>query len=446
MINTSDIKSNTFIGFRRPMPSKLQSWFTKSYFFLILIIIFCLSGVLEMVTGGMYRQSFAILLLIPLFFVYAPRFDAVFVIAPLLVVSVFFSALLGNSTLSNILLFARGPISAYLVYHVVCGWISSHPANIKLLWRFLFVVGVIQLPVIFLQRIFWREMAAYISDGLSWAVDAGFGTFPVKSDYSMSFFLVILILVLMYSNAGSLSQRCRWFLLVFYSFTVLGANSQIAQIALLTIWFVYLLTHIKFQIIMTTALAMVLIILTLSRLQEVGLIPIDFSVTFREVQTQLAGETDRRGNFSRGATLRFFLTEPVDWFGKGPGFYYDVVNRQIEGMDIQGHLLTYYAETGIVGLILSYSLLWVMARPFVVRNSIRFRMMSFLAFLSISIMSLTSYVLNQLPMTSIYMLAIATVYSEHSYLRKPASILRNVHELQEVSNPILNDSRIDVVV
>ena len=262
------------------------------------------------------------------------------------------------------------------------------------------------MPVVILQTVSWQQMIPYMPDGALQKVDAGFGTFPVKTDFAMTFFLSMLILVLLFQGKTLVSPKRRYFLLGWYTLTILVANSQIMHIALILIWTIYILSHLRPQVILWGMIGIVILSTAIIVLQQTEWMPLDLSVTFSTLQDQLQGRISG-GNYSRGSVFYNFFSQQIDWIGKGPGYYYSVVNRKVEGLDIHGHLLTYYAEVGLIGLVISYMLLWFIAKPIrISKTSIYLSWAAITSFLIIFILSSTSYVLNQLSIVSVYILTL----------------------------------------
>ena len=396
---------NTIILPLLPGALSIRFSLTNAIFFSYILLVFLLSGFLEMLSGGIYRQSHAIILVVILSFFYKPRFNMASILALFLSGQIVLSGVIGYSSGEDIVLFLRGPIFVLLTYHAINGWLRNHTQDVEKLWVILFGIGVLQLPIIILQTVFWQQMTAYIPGGVS-NVDVGFGTFPVKADYSMTFFLGMLVFVLLFGGVKLANQKWRYFLLVWYTLTVLVANSQVMQLALILLWIVYILFHLRPQFILFSLVGIAVLSIAIFVLRQNEWMPLSLSATFSALQDQIQGNVNT-GGFSRGATFYELFSTQIDWIGKGPGYYYSVLNRQVVGLDIQGHLLTYYAEIGMIGLLISYALLWSIAKPvYINKRSIYLNVSASTTFLVIVILSSTSYVLNQLPILSIYILAL----------------------------------------
>jgi hypothetical protein len=104
---------------------------------------------------------------------------------------------------------------------------------------------------------------------------------------------------------------------------------------------------------------------------------------------QDSGDLDafKSGEYNRTAAVLYYINQPIKWFGDGPGKYFDVKTRERE-LGNTGHVFTIYSEAGLIGLLLSYLIIYYMTR--VCRN----KLIANLYFVTILILSFTSNVLG----------------------------------------------------
>jgi hypothetical protein len=106
--------------------------------------------------------------------------------------------------------------------------------------------------------------------------------------------------------------------------------------------------------------------------------------TFRESGSMEAFKT---GAYSRNAAILYYLNQPLKWFGDGPGAYFDVTNREYV-LGNRGQVFSFYAEIGIIGLIISYLILFQISRNCPNKTIANFY------FFSICMLSITSDILS----------------------------------------------------
>src|SRR4051812_30543520 len=83
-------------------------------FWVIFVLVFCLSGVLTVVTHQIYRAALMSLLVAPLILYYGFRTNWVFVAYALLTLVVFASAIVNHSSIFQIIEFSRTLVFSYL--------------------------------------------------------------------------------------------------------------------------------------------------------------------------------------------------------------------------------------------------------------------------------------------------------------------------------------------
>jgi hypothetical protein len=84
-----------------------------------------------------------------------------------------------------------------------------------------------------------------------------------------------------------------------------------------------------------------------------------FSIT-ANLNTQKS-TTFQSGGYGRGAAFAYYLNQDLKWFGDGPSKYYDPVTKGYV-LGNTGHILTFYAEVGLLGLVCSYIVFYFMQR------------------------------------------------------------------------------------
>ena len=96
------------------------------------------------------------------------------------------------------LLFTRVLVFSFLIYVLVRVAVSRD--NAARVYRWCLSLAIVQLPIVLIQRLLYESMPTAIKVSVS-RVDFGFGTFNLKGDAAMSFF-VTMVVSLSYSTAG----------------------------------------------------------------------------------------------------------------------------------------------------------------------------------------------------------------------------------------------------
>lgn len=388
-------------------------------FWMIFLLSCFLTRILDVALLGLFRTGAVVLLSSAMFVVY--RFKLVN--RTLLFIVTVFGALIALSAIVNhrgliqFIAFFRIPVTAYLIYFVAYSYLKNK-ARVEKVLRLMYVVGCIQLPVLVVQRLAYPFLPDRLITGAGLALlssdDFGTGTF--QGDGAMTFFLLTLLILLLFWNQVTSIVKRKWLLAFWFSVTVLAGNSQIQHITLALIWVVFLVFRFNPKIFIGVTALFMIVFFVLGWLWQTGILtftPIEHTVerigavvrsvtspVFRQMQIErfLAG-----GHARAGATY-YFLSQPIKWIGDGPGIYYNTVTRE-RTLGTWGHVYTFYAEVGLIGLVLSMLLFFIMAFPLTTyQTKIRLQigMVPMMVFIAMTILSLAKYPMNNTPMIFTY--------------------------------------------
>lgn len=331
---------------------------TRAIFWIVFVLVFLLSGLLSMLDIIPYRMGVVSFLVLPLFLIHKIRWDRVLISYALLALVVAFSALLNNSSPTELFLFMRTLIFSYLVYFLVN--VSISEKNVAWVIRLCVWIGVIQFPIVFLQQMLFERLPAWLLDGVS-KTDFDFGTFNFKGDAPMAFFLILIVIFLLFNRQRRYIIKHRFFVVVWLTLTVLFMNSQVNKIIIMGVWLVYIFYRLNPKRILyfCATLAIVLGLMAATGILQPIVQELRYSIT-TNINTQKT-TTFQSGGYGRGAAFAYYLSQDIKWFGDGPSKYYDPVTRGYV-LGNTGHILTFYAEVGLLGTVLSYITFYFMQR------------------------------------------------------------------------------------
>ena len=261
------------------------------------------------------------LLVLPIFVVRRIRLSAVIIAYGLLALVVVVSGLLDGSSLREILLFTRVLVFSFLIYVLVRVAVSRD--NAARVYRWCLSLAIVQLPIVLIQRLLYESMPTAIKVSVS-RVDFGFGTFNLKGDAAMSFFVTMVVLLIFFYGRGRVSLRRQWFVLPWLSLTVLLANSEVMKPLLFLIWGFYLITRPREKLIVNASL---LLVLAIGGLAVTGGLSFVWSklVTYlpNNLNFSSSGEAAfLAGSYGRGAAIAYYIRRGISLFGDGPSSYY----------------------------------------------------------------------------------------------------------------------------
>ncbi len=217
--------------------------------------------------------------------------------------------------------------------------------------------------------------------------DVTFGTFFIKDDPAMTIFLLGIILILLFNKTIIIKYRTLVVLILLS--TIFLSGSKILQLTTIIILGVYFVRGFSIKKIIYISLAGIIGLYALSNTKIFKERKEEITKAYIQATFQESGNLDafKSGDYNRNAAVIYYLNQPLKWFGDGPGEYFDVTTRE-RLLGNTGHIFTMYSEVGIIGLLLSYLILFQMSR--ICQN----RFVANLYLFSILMLSFTTNVLS----------------------------------------------------
>lgn len=386
---------------RKPILIKPAKW----VFYTVFTFAFVLSGVITMANVLPYRMGLVSLLVLPLFFLYGLKIDLVFILYVLLGTVVAISAVYNGSSFAQFALFLRILVFSYLIYYLVEVFVKKN--NIASIMKLVTLVGMLQLPIVAVQTLTYNWLPASITIGMNLAeIDYDFGTFNFKGDYSMTFFLILLVAFLLFDKKRNYVIPHRLFVIGWLTATVLITNADIAKGALAIVWGVYFITHLNRRIgiyLLFFSIAIIGIMMA-SKVWSTIWEDLSYKVV-SETQSLLNGDkvdVYLQGGYARGAAIYYFLNNDLLLVGDGPSKYIDPITKEQTRGNV-GHIFTFYSEVGLLGWLISMMVFFQIAFT-LSRGHIRITWTILIMFVLVFIMSFTSQIMNDISVMLIYCL------------------------------------------
>ena len=383
---------------KKPLTIRPAKWI----FITVFSLVYLLSGLITMLDIIPYRMGLVSFFITPLFLLYGLKIDKVFLSYMLLTILIGLSAIYNNSPITQLLLFLRILMFSYLIYFLVRIFVNNK--NIENLIKIAVLIGLLQLPVVIFQINTYGLLPARITQGLNLvAIDYDFGTFNFKGDSSMAFFILILLTYLLFEQKRTHFIRYRGFVILWFTLTILIANSEITKILLVIVWGTFFLSRLNQPITLYLFLGLLVI---MTGLGIAGILfeliesvarplqnPIDVFILGEGVDARI--NIYLNGGYSRAGAIYYYTTiEQPLWFGDGPSIYSDVFSKEKFRGNV-GHIFTFYSEVGILASFMSYYIFFLIMFPF--RGwKIRLSLSRVLLFISVVIMSFTTQIMNDI--------------------------------------------------
>lgn len=331
----------------------------KKLLLFFILFINVIAGML--VTYGVLPNRTDYLLLLPLCLVLIGpiRWNRYYSLSVIFVLFFFFNAYWNGIGLISAAKYSKYALIPFLAYFTTDISLDKNTAN-KLL-SLLIWIGLVQLPVVVVQNLFVGQLVGYtvVPDMLH--EDFTTGTFWLRNDPALNFFLIALISFLLFSS-HSLTQTKTRFLISYFTITLLLSNSKLALLILVGIFILFALRDMSianfFKYLSIATLVVGVLFFFFSEA-----ITIKLQTMYSQMTNVSEGAVKEflKGGYSRTAALVYLISEPLKVVGDGVGAYVDLDTNEYR-WGLRGQIFIFYAEIGIIGLTLSYYLAYAMVK------------------------------------------------------------------------------------
>jgi chromate transport protein ChrA len=279
------------------------------------------------------------------------------------VLLIFLSAVVNGSSFLNFLIylnFAILPLSIFYFFYINQ---KERYVTKKSLEKTLLLISFIQLPILLIQRNFYDILIGFNNNNQGIAsVDFLFGTFFLKSDHSLGFLLLLIIINLIFNIKQNFKFiNYRFPIAIYLSLTLLLSESNISKALLIATWAIFFLIFIYNKIpksIFTRKFFIVVSIIFLSIIAY-------NAKNLNYITSRLGGTIEK--NFTVEKSLKFYeegtakrlqiLVVAINKLdlkiiGDGPYSYFDIRTGQFKNTIHFSQIIWTYFDLGILGLLI----------------------------------------------------------------------------------------------
>jgi len=267
-------------------------------------------------------------------------------------------------------LFFLVPLSIY--YLIDNGKFILKSYKIK---KLLLYIAIFQLPVLLIQNYFYDFLIQLNNSSQNIAhVDFTFGSFFIKNDHSLGFFLVANILYIwMYPVLKNKNQRNIVTLILIINLFLSNSNTSVLYLfgAITILIFINRKSILKISFKKILYLSAFLLLIFLF---------IDFFEPkfYLDLQNKLSNSLDyksalkwyKEGNARREQIIIVLLKDGLNFFGHGAYTYFDIIRGRFSGVFRHfSQLIWFYYDLGLVGLTLFLAFIYKTNRLFKTNSS-----------------------------------------------------------------------------
>lgn len=323
----------------------------------ILVYVYLLGGSLQFLTGFSYTVSTAVAVtaLLLIYGLHAARklklhYDKLVLSVILLIFYIHLTGFINETSYIKIFLycfFVIVPLSVYLTIK----FLISPKLQLIILKYFFPLVAILQLPFLLIQNFGYSFLIKFQNSNQSIdPIDFNFGTFFLKDDHGLGFFILCFISFLWLDERGKTIKH-RSLLTIYCSVSVFLTNSTISHLllALFLLFLVFSKLRPKTWAYLFTACSFFLV---LSFLLSSESIQNTTEKAYEALDYQRSLRFYEKGSATRQQTLIVLINEELKWIGEGPYTYFDILTGSFYQAPNFSQWLWLYFDIGLIGLFL----------------------------------------------------------------------------------------------
>ncbi|MGJ8548450.1 hypothetical protein [Winogradskyella wichelsiae] len=274
------------------------------------------------------------------------------------------------------LIFVLVPLSCYLFFHINNKEEYLPKATISKLFL---IIALVQLPVMLIQNYGYDFIIDFNRSNQSIApFDFMFGTFFLKADHALGFFLLFNIInIYTRTKAASISSKL---IILYLVLTIFFGESNVSKLLVLIfiLYMVYTIVPKKIRIIGLVALVF-LIPISLVQLNKIKAFETEVYFIKNQYNIKTSFRNYEIGIAKRPQVVISYATKiPLKFIGDGPYSYFDIIKGKFALTKHFSQLIWVYADIGLFGLTLLILILYILTLNLGLSITLRFLVFSFI--------------------------------------------------------------------
>ena len=361
-------------------------------FISVLFAVFVFGGVIQFFIGVSstgYSLAITLFMYVLIFFDLILRrklfLSKVLYISILYLLLVLVSGFVNGSNFLKVILYSIFPLTPLGVFYL-CKILEKREISKKnIIFSFFRAVSLIQLPIILVQKygfdffIKFNQSSQFIHE-----YDFMFGTFFIRADHSLGFFILMYIINIIFKIRRNEITRVPWVLLAYLTLTVFLMESNLTKLMLIFVvgYYMFLWLYSKVKVV-----GIVLMIFIAALLFKVALSVGPIKEQYNYVQNKYTKKVSiaayNKGYAKRPQVVIAYLTcFPIKFIGDGPYNYFNIFEGVFKQTKHFSQLIWTYNDLGLLGLlVVSFLSLYMIKSLSVDNKSIVLILFVFFAYL-----------------------------------------------------------------
>ena len=271
------------------------------------------------------------------------------------------SGKVNDTELVKIMLYFVFPLVPLGVFLAIDG-LNTVGINVKKLSSLFFkVLILIQLPIILIQKYGYDFLIKFNNSNHSIGdYDFMFGSFFIKADHSLGFFLLIYLLAIIFQYRRGGAKQIPWFLIGYICVTILLLESNLTKLLFFIVLTYYGVIWANKRVRYSGIIAIFI----------VGYVMLNLALSVPKIQTELyflknkytvseSVKATERGYAKRPQIVISYIQDSLKIIGEGPYDYFNLLTGEFKKSMNFSQLIWTYNDLGIIGIMVIVLLLFV---------------------------------------------------------------------------------------
>ncbi|MEB8328227.1 hypothetical protein OO009_02570 [Flavobacteriaceae bacterium KMM 6897] len=270
------------------------------------------------------------------------------------------SGTVNNTELKKTILYFVFPLVPLGVFLAIDGLIKVGINVKKLSSLFFKVLILIQLPIILIQKYGYDFLIKFNNSNQSIGdYDFMFGSFFIKADHSLGFFLLIYLLAIIFQYRRGGAKQIQWLLIGYICFTILLLESNLTKLLFFIVLTYYGVIWANKRVRYSGIIAIFI----------VGYVMLNLALSVPKIQTELyflknkytvseSVKATERGYAKRPQIVISYIQDSLKIIGEGPYDYFNLLTGEFKKALNFSQLIWTYNDLGIIGVLVIMSLLF----------------------------------------------------------------------------------------
>lgn len=279
--------------------------------------------------------------------------NKVVLVCALFILLIVFSGLVNGTEVSKIILyflFGLLPMGIFLLFQILRRRKVPVRNAIHQLSR---IIVFLQLPIILIQKYGYHLLIGFNKSNQAIAdYDFMFGTFFIRADHALGFFLLIYLIKILINLKKANYRNVPWFTIIYIGITILVMESNLSKMFLIIVlsfyFFLWLYIKIKLLGIILIAVSSILIF---NIALKIPVLAANYDNFSRNYTIKKSKEDFERTTAKRLQIGIVYATQmPLKLIGEGPYDYFNIFNGKFKKTKHFSQLIWSYNDLGIIGL------------------------------------------------------------------------------------------------